>query len=490
MGQKPRILVVDDEESIRGILAETLSQIGCEVLEVASAEEALKTLGGGSFDLILTDIRMPGLSGIDLLTQVKKMQIEMEVVIMTSSASLDSSLQAIRLGAYDYLLKPFEELEYVERVVQRALDKQALKKENQQLLVSLKQNNEQLTHATQRAAHLLAESKGFHGHFRKLLDAKDREELFTRLIQSLSKFSKGENCFIWLYSPEARSLVPCRAAAMERPISSIQVPEEVAQSPEKLAEWLSRRAYLPELLQSMRAIQPAAAVDLPLLFAGKGYGILVLLNCRSDGLSLQEAAFLEQVALLTAAGLDRFRPADARASSGAPPEMVLKPSTGVSAGFLESQTEKRIAVRDTLTPLFSFDYFLEYLEMEVSRSRRYRHPFTLLMVKVPLSSGSSKDPSINALLQELAGHFQKRIRMTDIATRYENKFFILLPETDHKSAQKVIRALGDEISGYLHSKGKEANGHPPAEYLAMVEYPTDADKVEGLITTLETRFGG
>lgn len=83
MGEPSRILVVDDESSIRSILNETLSQMGCQVAEAASAEEALKRLEQEAFHLVLTDIRMPGLSGIDLLERIKKAPLDTEVIIMT-----------------------------------------------------------------------------------------------------------------------------------------------------------------------------------------------------------------------------------------------------------------------------------------------------------------------------------------------------------------------------------------------------------------------
>lgn len=471
MGEPSRILVVDDESSIRGILNETLSQIGCQVTEAASAEEALKTLEHEMFHLVLTDIRMPGLSGIELLQRIKKRPIDTEVIVMTSHASLESSVQAIHLGAYDYLLKPFEELESIEMVVRRALDKQALKRENQRLVASLKQKNEELTAATQKAAHILVESKGFYGMLRHLLEANGREDLLERLCQVLLKNSKGQPCLVWLYDPDKRALVMEKAAGLSREarISPIPLQEESSRSPASLTAWLSKRGYLSELARSLREIRPSAAVDLPVVFQGKGMGLLVLLNRRSEELALHETAFLENIGLLAGAVLDR----------------VGAGSRSDSASF-QRAPEGLIAVRDTRTPLYSFDYFLELLQMEVGRSRRYRHKFVLIMTAFAFPPDRKEE--FSPLLQELAVRFQRRTRMTDIAARCEEKFFILLPETDYENAEKVMKGLLEEIDSFPPSKETQRGGGRPKGMLTAVEYPRDGDEPEGLMTALETKL--
>ncbi len=98
MAKLPRILVVDDEMSIRGILNELFTALHYDVVEAPSVEVALVKMNLIPFDVVISDIRMAGQSGIDLLKKVKKMSPETEVIIMTSHASLESSLDAIRLG--------------------------------------------------------------------------------------------------------------------------------------------------------------------------------------------------------------------------------------------------------------------------------------------------------------------------------------------------------------------------------------------------------
>ncbi|HEY5600072.1 MAG TPA: response regulator, partial [Candidatus Manganitrophaceae bacterium] len=304
MTVQANVLVVDDEESIRGILKESLSFMGCEVTLAANVEEALEQLQSRPFNLVMTDIRMPGLSGIELLQQIKKMKLGAEVIIMTSHASLESSLKAIRLGAYDYLLKPFDELEYVEMVVARALDKQQLTRENQLLVLDLKQKNEELVKATQRAARILAESGGFNRIGREILLSKNREDLANRLVEGLYKFSKGQPCLVWFYVPEEGDLVVQKMMGVKQvEIPPIRMSDELIRSPEQRAAWLLQKEYQPQLFRSLDVIKAISVIDTPMVFQGEGYGLFVLVNRRVEDLAAHEGDFLENLGLLAAATL-------------------------------------------------------------------------------------------------------------------------------------------------------------------------------------------
>src|SRR5207245_11690749 len=101
-----KILVVDDERSILVLLKEALGQWGYLVTTAASAAEALGILKSELFDALITDIRMPDMSGLELLREVKKQDETIEVVMMTGYPTIASAVQALQEGAYDYLPKP------------------------------------------------------------------------------------------------------------------------------------------------------------------------------------------------------------------------------------------------------------------------------------------------------------------------------------------------------------------------------------------------
>jgi diguanylate cyclase (GGDEF)-like protein len=139
-----RLLVVDDESSLRGILSELLGDAGYHVETAESGEQALERIRNASFHVVLTDIRLGGMNGIELIRLIRGMGVETEVIVMTSHASFSTAVEALRLGAYDYLMKPFEDLDAVLALVKRTIDKIRLVMENRDLVENLKRKNEEL----------------------------------------------------------------------------------------------------------------------------------------------------------------------------------------------------------------------------------------------------------------------------------------------------------------------------------------------------------
>jgi len=138
MGQIPEsILVIDDEESVRFLLREALTKEGLEVEVSSDAETALVKLESSSFDLVITDVRLPGMSGIEAINMIKESDPEVEVIVMTAFNTEDIALEAIKNGAYDYFSKPFNFGE-MNIVVRRALEKRRLQRELKELQVKLR----------------------------------------------------------------------------------------------------------------------------------------------------------------------------------------------------------------------------------------------------------------------------------------------------------------------------------------------------------------
>lgn len=116
----PRVLVVDDDDAIRDTLYELLSEeYVCQTAE--TAEKAFARLEADTYDVVLTDISMPGLSGLELLGQVRQKFPETPVIIISGISDQEHAQGLIKLGAFDFLLKPFT-LEVVEKSVKRAMD--------------------------------------------------------------------------------------------------------------------------------------------------------------------------------------------------------------------------------------------------------------------------------------------------------------------------------------------------------------------------------
>jgi len=132
-----RILIAEDEEITLRHLKATLGGEGYEVSGVTNGLDALKAVEEARFDLLITDIKMPGMTGMELLARVREKYPETDVIIITGYGSIGSAIEAMRMGAYDYITKPFE-LDELSIKVKKALEQKALVKENTALKAFLK----------------------------------------------------------------------------------------------------------------------------------------------------------------------------------------------------------------------------------------------------------------------------------------------------------------------------------------------------------------
>jgi len=146
MELKGKILVIDDEDSVRESLATILKQMGYHVETRGDGKSAIRLFKQEKFDLVITDLKMAGLSGIEVLEKVKMLQPEILVIIMTGFASLESAIASIRKGAFDYLVKPFQ-VDALKLVVKRSMEMKRLAENNVMLLGDLKAKNEELARA-------------------------------------------------------------------------------------------------------------------------------------------------------------------------------------------------------------------------------------------------------------------------------------------------------------------------------------------------------
>ncbi len=185
-GQNIRIWIAEDEEEFREMLRSFLSRENRVVQSFQNGREVLEALTRDTFDLLLSDLVMPEVDGIQLLYEVKQHHPDGIVILMTGYASLDSALQAIRGGAYDYIRKPFK-LDELEVLIQNACEKVLLVRENRDLLRMLKETKEELARLRETWDHYL--NQVIHLCWMMFREKKSPEiDLF---LQSVHPFDEG-----------------------------------------------------------------------------------------------------------------------------------------------------------------------------------------------------------------------------------------------------------------------------------------------------------
>ena len=131
------ILIVDDKEMMRDSVATTLTRKGYAVISAATAPAALEKLAQRSVDAVITDLQMPEMSGLELLEAIRRLDEQLPVVMMTAYGTVETAVQAMKQGAYDYITKPFSGDELLV-AVQRAIDHSRLVRENRRYPVTSK----------------------------------------------------------------------------------------------------------------------------------------------------------------------------------------------------------------------------------------------------------------------------------------------------------------------------------------------------------------
>src|SRR5438270_10550785 len=124
-----RILFVDDEKPLQELLRSELPRLGHEVTVCPDGKAALKVLEKGKFDAAILDLRMPGMSGIEVLEHLKRVSPDTEAVVMTGHASMETAIEAVRLGAFDYITKPCK-LAAIAAVLEKVIERRDFKNKN------------------------------------------------------------------------------------------------------------------------------------------------------------------------------------------------------------------------------------------------------------------------------------------------------------------------------------------------------------------------
>ncbi|MDQ1707968.1 MAG: cyclic di-GMP phosphodiesterase [Pyrinomonadaceae bacterium] len=256
---RPRVLIVDDEAEITSILAD-LFEDSYDCTTAGSAEAALGLLAANDYELVISDITMPGMSGLDMIPHVREHWPNSVVVMISGMQTVESAIDALRLGAFDYVMKPFD-LRQVEAVVSRALEHQDLIVAKQRYEDHLEELVEQRTIELDQALNSLEDA--YRSTLKALTAALETRDLEThghseRVVSYSMRLGRA-------YGLEGRHIKALEFGSLLHDIGKIGVPDLILRKPAKLSpeEWVLMRQHPlhgQQILRGIHFLEGAARV--------------------------------------------------------------------------------------------------------------------------------------------------------------------------------------------------------------------------------------
>jgi putative nucleotidyltransferase with HDIG domain len=236
MAQPAHILIVDDDPTIRDLLAEGLSESGYRCATARDGAEGLRRLRQNGYELVVSDIDMPEMDGVQLLQEVKRFRPDTEIIMLTGLVDVETAIQSMRLGACDYLTKPFN-LAEVRITVERALEKRRLVLENREYQRHLEERVRERTAELSRSYQTTLEALA------TALDTRDSETLGHSL--RVAAYTVAVARRMGVTEPELTDLY---RGALLHDVGKIGIPDAILRKPGRLTpeEWNEMRRH-PEL---------------------------------------------------------------------------------------------------------------------------------------------------------------------------------------------------------------------------------------------------
>lgn len=454
------VYISDDEESIRGILKETLGEAGYQVEAFPDAEQGLARVKEAPPHVIISDIRMPGMSGIQYLEKVRELSSDIQFVVMTSHASIDTAITAVKLGAYDYLHKPFEDLREVLTTIDRAVEFIYLKFQNEQLIEELAHKNKALTALNSRIAKEKEEVVKINMLMANLAKVKEVSETIQVFLEHTSSLCDGVPVIFLRYLPAYYSLMVTHAAKIttdEQKKVGINLQDI---DPKVLMDTLKNPQVMPKLAELMAQVYKVTDyLAVPIDTEDEFVGIIVILANINDTSVRRVFDSFAQI----------FR-----------------------VSYSNAALHKRIhnmAIKDALTGLFNRRYFNERLDEEITRSRRTKMPVSLIYMDIDhfkKYNDQNGHPMGDQLLRMVSTVLQKTSRKNDIVCRIGGEeFVVILPHTDFKGAAIKAEKLRRIIEATKFPFGEKQPLGKITLSMGVSEYPSLCSDAENLVKSAD-----
>jgi diguanylate cyclase (GGDEF)-like protein len=421
-----RILIVDDQQSIQLLLSRVCRREGFDVQVAGDATSALQLLETTPIDIGIFDLRLPerDLSGIDVLRRAKELYPFCEVIILTGHAELATAVEAMRLGAYDYLEKPVPSVHMISMVIRRAIERQRLSRQNLQLLDELQYANQELE---SRRSQQLAFVRDLGQALASSMQLDDLSDVLVRAILSSLQVD-GAGLLLLPFNGLAE---PTATLGGQAPLTSGNAEALV----DGLTALLPTEARTGKDLITRRLLAQEAPGS-----EGEPWQTL-----HGEVLTIDDTAV--GAVVLARHSAEPFN----EETLGILRILINQLSISLKNTFLFARM-RELATRDSLTKLYNHGHFFELLEAEISRSERHLYELAVIMLDMDRSHGlkhvndSWGHQAGDRLLVSFAELLLASVRRADVAARYGgDEFIILAPQTSPSQALALAERLCSTI---------------------------------------------
>jgi diguanylate cyclase (GGDEF)-like protein len=442
---KGRILAVDDQRYFRELIEGMLAEEGFDAQTAASGEEALRLLEHSAFDIVLTDLVMPGMDGSELVHRIKERDPDQDIVVVTGVVDVKTAVEAMKLGATDYLLKPFDR-KTLGASFEAVLQRRRLRAEHARLLA------ENIEYLSERS--LFERAIGLFAHL-------SVGPLAEKMIEGLCLETRAQGGVLWIAGEDESEALQLAAA---RGLVRLNEEPEILAA-EDLAPEIrdgSTRSLFQEWGDGGPGVRPA--LYLPLRREGRVIG-LVRLTDRLDG--------------------DEFDTVD-RACA----EKLAGFAGTALVNALRFRSLERRSLKELGTGAYIFEYFRDVVRNEIEKASRFGRSFSLLKLDLGPLDDLQRLGGRAAVDQWRAGVTEdlgRLLRTTDLlAAEGDRWLYALLPEADALGAAVLKQRAREDIERSDALMGIEPSVRPRPR-LGVATYPGDGTQLESLMRALDSR---
>ncbi len=383
------ILVVDDDNFFRQIASDMLTKRGYRVVTAASAAEALEAVGREAFDLVISDVVMPGMDGLALTERLREHDPEQEVILVSTRTDVKGSTMALSAGVSVVLTKPVDEADLL-LATERSLERAQLRHERAQL------QNENLE---------FARYQDLHQRCLEFLSQPDLEWLQERVAAELASVCDAQSAALWISDDRGPLVLRAYRGLLDRHFLADRLSTEgpLGNRMREALPWVVREGKTPILY-------------VPFVSNGELMGLAQLSDPLAGDFRIEHLRYAKILGDSAAVGVKNGR------------KMLAL---------------QRLGLRDRDTAAYNLSYFTDYASKEIYKARRYGRMFSLLtfsvdnlpLVRMRLGPADAK-LAVRGIIKALS----RIVRDSDvIAKASEQEFYLLLPETDFFGAMMFVR---------------------------------------------------